>query len=246
MWRLAAAAAVSPATMRDVLVGRQPNSALKGGQGGISSAAKRSTVDRSRGKTNSGRFSFDNNNNNNNRNRATNSRAAQLLGGKPSGTPNADQNTAATVPETVSANSAVLEPTVQSAAPPRGTDVTRSDSSIDESAEETKEKHKTKETSKAASPSPPLPTLLSPGNNNSASSSVASSLEAPHAVHNVNHHSSFLGSENDVGYHLLRVCDRLTRDIQIFMKRREYALEVRRKERGMVLEALQESLSVRY
>ena len=221
-------------SMRDVLVGRQANNAPKSPQ--------RSNIDRSPVKAGSGRFDFDSKRNP----REKNNRASQLLGGK--ATPTADQNTAATIPETVSANSALLEATSPRRVPSRGTAVTKSESSSGgESAEEPKGKATaTKETSEEVSPSPPLPTLLSPGNNNSASSSVASSLDAPHAVHHVNHHSSFLGNENDVGYHLLRVCDRLSRDVQIFMKRREYALEVRRRERGLVLDALQDSLSVRF
>jgi len=225
------------ATMRDVLVGRQSNNSSK--QSASIASARKGVVDRSRGKQGTGRFGFDAKRKND-----KNDRASQVLGGKmSSGTPTADQNTATTVPETVSANSALLETTNARTAPPRGTVIARNDSSSGESIGEVKEKRTSQETVKEASPSPPLPTLLSPGNNNSASSSVASSLEAPHAVHHVNHHSSFLGSENDVGYHLLHVCDRLSRDIQIFMKRREYALEIRRRERSMVLEALQETLS---
>jgi hypothetical protein len=229
------------ATMRDVLIGRQSNNPSKGIPASAPIAAvKKGIADRSRGKQGTNRFGFDTK-----RKSDKNDRASQLLGGKLNVTPTADQNTANTAPETVSANSALLETTNARIAPPRGAVISRNDSSSGESVEEVKQKRDAQETVKEASPSPPLPTLLSPGNNNSASSSVASSLEAPHAVHHVNHHSSFLGSENDVGYHLLHVCDRLSRDIQIFMKRREYALEIRRRERGMVLEALQDTLSVR-
>mmetsp|Transcript_11569 Transcript_11569/g.16990 ORF Transcript_11569/g.16990 Transcript_11569/m.16990 type:complete len:1759 (+) Transcript_11569:317-5593(+) len=92
------------------------------------------------------------------------------------------------------------------------------------------------------SPSPPLSTLLGPGNSNSASSSVASSLEAPHSLNHRHHHSS-CGNENDVGYHLLDVCDRLSRDMNVFMARRALALTARRRERGALLAALQDTVS---
>ena len=76
-------------------------------------------------------------------------------------------------------------------------------------------------------------------NNNSSSSSVASSLDAPHAGH---HGNLTNPSENDVGYHLLDVCGPLSRDISVFMKRRDDALTVRRHERALVLSALEETL----
>jgi DNA polymerase sigma len=155
----------------------------------------------------------------------------------------ADQNTAPTVPETLSAvstASAITEtPSAKNTLQAPG--LARSESSSSESIEATKPQSNSKQPSKEVTPSPPLPTLLSPGNANSATSSVASSLDAPHVVH---HHSSFPGNENDVGYHLLRVCDRLTREIAQFMKRRDQALKIRRHERGLVLGALQDSLSV--
>mmetsp|Transcript_1271 Transcript_1271/g.1621 ORF Transcript_1271/g.1621 Transcript_1271/m.1621 type:complete len:1749 (-) Transcript_1271:123-5369(-) len=93
-----------------------------------------------------------------------------------------------------------------------------------------------------SSPPPPLSTLLGPGNSNSASSSVASSLEAPHSLNHRHHHSSN-GNENDVGYHLLDVCDRLSRDMNVFMARRALALTARRRERGALLAALQDTVS---
>lgn len=90
--------------------------------------------------------------------------------------------------------------------------------------------------------SPPLSTLLGPGNTNSATSSVASSLEAPHtSKHRHHHHHSC--NENDVGYHLLDVCDRLSRDMNVFMARRSSALSARRQERGALLSALQNTVS---
>lgn len=160
---------------------------------------------------------------------------------KKNGTPSADQNTVPTVPETLSAVS------TNSAFTPSITNVTQrdpgveqsTDSSSEESAEAQKGHNTPTSSSKEASSSPPLPTLLSPGNNNSASSSVASSLDAPHAGH---HGNMSHPSENDVGYHLLDVCDRLSGEISVFMKRREDALKVRRQERGLVLEALGETL----
>ncbi len=91
------------------------------------------------------------------------------------------------------------------------------------------------------SSAPPLQTLVGPGNFNSANSSVASSLEAPHATrHGSNkHHSS---KEDDVGYHLLKVCERLSGDMNTFMARRALALSTRRRERGALLASLQETV----
>lgn len=150
----------------------------------------------------------------------------------------ADQNTATTVPETVSA---VSDARRAQASADRG--LARSDSS---SGEESGDVHKQDPVPTPAQSgkdtSPPLPTLLSPGNANSSSSSVASSLEAPHASHG--HHHTSPANENDVGYHLLDVCNRLTRDMEVFMARRAAALNTRRKERGALLAALQESVSV--
>lgn len=158
--------------------------------------------------------------------------------------PTADQNTAPTLPETLSAvstASAFTEtPYTRKNLPPG---LARSISSSEESIEAIKPPNTSRPVINEVAHSPPLPTLLSPGNANSATSSVASSLDAPHTAHH-NHHSSYPGSDNDVGYHLLRVCDRLTRDIGQFMRRREEALRVRRHERGLVLAALQDSLTV--
>ncbi len=89
---------------------------------------------------------------------------------------------------------------------------------------------------------PPLPTLLSPANANSASSSVASSLEAPPRGR-THHHSDTVKDVNDVGYHLLDVCDRLSRDMSLFMSRRALALNARRRERGAILSGLQSSVA---
>ena len=89
---------------------------------------------------------------------------------------------------------------------------------------------------------PPLSTLLGPGTSCSATSSVASSLEAPHSSR-FRHQS--ISTTEDVGVHLLNVCKQLSEEIDIFMSRRSLALDVRRKERSAVLGALQDTLLVR-
>ena len=92
---------------------------------------------------------------------------------------------------------------------------------------------------------PPLSTLLGPGTSYSASSSVASSLEAPHSSANrFRHQSSSNNTEDDVGYHLLNVCGQLSEEINTFMSRRALALDIRRKERNAVLNALGDTLGV--
>jgi hypothetical protein len=166
--------------------------------------------------------------------RGNNSSPAKGLKGQ-----GADQNTAPTIPETVSAVSDARRTT-----PSTGRDITRSDSSSVDTDENRKQERASLPTSsgKTLSPEPPLPTLLNPGNVNSASSSVASSLEAPHAGHG--HHHTSSSPEVDVGYHILDVCDRLTRDMALFMQRRASALSTRRRERGALLAALQDSVSV--
>uniref|UniRef100_A0A7S4AFL3 Poly(A) RNA polymerase mitochondrial-like central palm domain-containing protein n=1 Tax=Pseudo-nitzschia australis TaxID=44445 RepID=A0A7S4AFL3_9STRA len=148
-----------------------------------------------------------------------------------------DQNTLPTIASTNSA----FTPSVTNVAVRKPGATQSTDSSESESAESKKLKNTPSDTSKYVSPSPPLPTMLSPGNNNSTSSSVASSLDAPHAGH---HGNKSHQSENDVGCHLLSVCDRLSSEIDVFMKRREVALEVRRHERGLVLAALEKTLSL--
>ena len=153
----------------------------------------------------------------------------------------ADQQTASTIPETVSAVS-----DTRRTPPNEGRNIARNDSSSSDGDENRKQERAAIPThaGKMPSPVPPLPTLLSPGNANSTSSSVASSLEAPHASHTHRHTPS--ANEDDVGYHLLDVCDRLTRDMHVFMARRATALNTRRQERGALLGALQESVSVRH
>lgn len=241
-------------TMHDVLVGRQ---AASGGKHfpAVTSLAQRLASrqrqdSRGDGKNNnvSARYG-----NENRKIREKSDRPSAATGAKSNRQPTAaDQNTAPTLPETLSAVSAnsVNNDTLRGAESEKDTPVpeeARSESNSVGSAQalKTQRASNTQQTSKEASPAPPLPTLLSPGNANSASSSVASSLDAPHAGHHPHHHSFSAANENDVGYHLLDVCDRLTRDMDVFMKRRALALDVRRKERGAVLVALQESLTVR-
>jgi hypothetical protein len=89
---------------------------------------------------------------------------------------------------------------------------------------------------------PPLSTLLGPGTSCSGTSSVASSLEAPHSSR-FRHQS--IASTEDVGVHLLNVCKQLSEEIDTFMSKRALALDVRRKERSAVLGALQDTLVVR-
>ena len=149
----------------------------------------------------------------------------------------ADQNT---IPTIASTNSA-FTPSVTNVVSRKTGVALSSDSSDSGSNEIQKVKNSPSDPVKVASPSPPLPTLLSPGNNNSTSSSVASSLDAPHTGH---HGNTSRQSENDVGCHLLDVCDKLSNEIAVFMKRREVALKIRRHERGLVLAALEKTLGL--
>jgi len=89
----------------------------------------------------------------------------------------------------------------------------------------------------------PLPTLLSPENANSTTSSVGSSLEAPHGHNHINASASAALDDNAVGFHLLDVCDRLSKDMSLFMKSRDHTVSVRRNERAVILGALQETVS---
>lgn len=109
---------------------------------------------------------------------------------------------------------------------------------------ETQHRHSVSTVDDDGSP-PPLATLLGPGTSCSASSSVASSLEAPHSSANrFRHQSSANDTEDDVGYHLLNVCGQLSEEINTFMSRRALALDIRRKERNAVLNALGDTLAV--
>lgn len=87
----------------------------------------------------------------------------------------------------------------------------------------------------------PLPRLLNAENANSTTSSVGSSLEAPHGH---SHQSASAPiDDNAVGFHLLDVCDRLSKDMALFMKSRGETVSLRRSERAVILGALQESVS---
>jgi hypothetical protein len=166
----------------------------------------------------------------------------------------ADQNTAQTAPETLSGTSANTQWSINNDSDttaceayqqPRPTveQPTTGDSSSDEIDEDKLRRPKPAPVvEKEGYPSPPLQTLLGPGITNSATSSVASSLDAPHASnHRHHHHHHTVGNENDVGYHLLDVCDRLSKDMDVFMVRRSDALCARRQERGALLSALQDT-----
>jgi hypothetical protein len=167
----------------------------------------------------------------------------------------ADQSTAPTVPETLSGISANTQSTAYTDGENRSESYNRSaEKAADQKSAvdpifgdeagfaPTRQQAKTNGEKNETSPVPPLSALLGPGNTNSASSSVASSLEAPHTRH-IHHHSS-TANENDVGYHLLDVCDRLSCDMDVFMGRRALALGIRRRERGALLAALQDTASV--
>jgi hypothetical protein len=134
----------------------------------------------------------------------------------------ADQNTAPTYQETISATSAGSN---DATGLKRGVPSPVSNADTEDSDE---------------GPQKSLPTHLSPKSVNSANSSVASSLEVPHTRR---HHSNSTGDVNDVGYHLLDVCDRLTRDMSLFMSRRNLALNTRRRERGALLSVLQDTVA---
>jgi len=141
---------------------------------------------------------------------------------------NADQNTAPTLSETLSGVSATSHSNNSAATAEDQQQETISNDSCDD------------QPVKNDSVSPPLPTLLSGvRNTHSASSSVASSLEAHgSSEQNVNE------KESDVGYHLLSFCARLSTDMTTFMGRRSCALDIRRRERGALLGALQDIASV--
>jgi DNA polymerase sigma len=134
----------------------------------------------------------------------------------------ADQNTAPTYQETISATSAASN---EATGLKRGVPSPVSKADTEDSDE---------------GPQKSLPTHLSPKSVNSANSSVASSLEVPHTRR---HHSNSTGDVNDVGYHLLDVCDRLTGDMSLFMSRRNSALNTRRRERGALLSVLQDTVA---
>jgi len=159
--------------------------------------------------------------------------------------PTADQNTAPTYQETVSAVSSSSN-TVRRKSKDSPRNAEDRSSGCDLSADTDEAPQNRARASPARAPgeaamAPPLPTLLSPGNANSANSSVASSLEVPHARRR--HHHNSTADVDDVGYHLLDVCDRLSRDMSLFMSKRGMALNSRRRERGALLAALQDTVA---
>lgn len=156
----------------------------------------------------------------------------------------ADQNTAPTYQETVSAMSGTSNRlSDRPVAKTNQVEPAKSDTSTGDTAEAPQNRDRAASpVDKESTSGPPLLTFVSPENANSATSSVASSLEVPHTSRR-HHHSTSTPDAADVGYHLLDVCDRLTRDMGLFMNSREQAINIRRRERGAVLTALQESLS---
>ena len=156
----------------------------------------------------------------------------------------ADQNTATTYQETVSAVSASSNARVDCRENLEEVLDRKSDGSPGDTdqAFQNRDGAVSDKTAGDLTPNPPLPTLLSPERGNSATSSVASSLEAPHAAH-PHRHSATAVDVNDVGYHLLDVCDKLSRDMSLFMSRRALALSSRRRERGALLSSLQDCVS---
>lgn len=168
-----------------------------------------------------------------------------------------DQTTASTGPDTISAASKsrpipnepsrTLNRTTQ--LPEKNFNAQRLESAMAETKENSSSSSSTDETgtrrtiSMAKNSVPPFSTLVGPSNMNSADSSVASSLEAPHATrHGVHHHHQKSPKEDDVGYHLLKVCEKLSSDMDVFMARRALALNVRRRERRDLLASLQETV----
>jgi len=156
----------------------------------------------------------------------------------------ADQNTATTYQETVSAVSASSNARADSRENLEEVLDRKSDGSPGDTDQAFQNRDGTvsDKTGGDLTPNPPLPTLLSPERGNSATSSVASSLDAPHAAH-PHRHSATAVDVNDVGYHLLDVCDKLSRDMSLFMSRRALALSSRRRERGALLSSLQDCVS---
>ena len=164
----------------------------------------------------------------------------------------ADQNTASTLQETVSATSRSFANADDSAKTASKRIPLSAKSSVDATNNNLEGRDNSSDstcddmgrslaTSTKKGAAPPLQTLVGPGNLNSANSSVASSLEAPHATrHGANKHAS--SKESDVGYHLLKVCERLSTDMNSFMTRRSLALAQRRQERGALLASLQETV----
>ncbi len=155
----------------------------------------------------------------------------------------ADQNTASTFQETFSsASRSFATESIRRNSPMLPTKSSNDVSDMRENDSNSSDETSTKRTTTGRKNSaPPLQTLVGPGNLNSSNSSVASSLEAPHATRHSSHHQK-CPKEDDVGYHLLKVCERLSDDMNKFMTSRSVALSTRRRERGALLAALQETV----
>lgn len=155
--------------------------------------------------------------------------------------PSADQNTAPTYQETVSAASNTATDDKEGPGVSESF-ISKSDLSSDSSHDgpQHTDRSPTLQTGKESTQTPPLPTLLSAENQNSTTSSVASSLEVPNVSHR---HRSNSVDTNDVGRHVLDVCERLSQGMDLFMRRRSQALNVRRRERGALLAALQDTVA---
>lgn len=230
-------------TMRDVIVANQRNIATTGGnaQPSAAEATHRSVSPNVTGFRESVGEST----------KMYSSTLLRSKGTQTVGTGAADQSTALTLPDTLSGTSANTQSSLATEEidniPERsrvaGSAVVADDSSSVVAGGDEAELSNMKDLACTKDDSsPPLSTLLGPGNSNSATSSVASSLEAPHVSKHRHHHHSSGYNENDVGYHLLDVCDRLSRDMSVFMSRRSLALSARRKERGALLAALQDTV----
>jgi len=135
----------------------------------------------------------------------------------------ADQNTASTLPDTLSSMS-VIRASIQEGCKVSGEMI--SSGMYDSNIIKNNDMHEL-----------PLSTLLSVPGGAGSNSSVLSSLEGPHAFGRCSSEK-----ENDVGYHLLSVCKGLSSEISLFMARRSQAVFLRRRERRILLSALQDSV----
>ena len=91
-------------------------------------------------------------------------------------------------------------------------------------------------------PDPPLPTFLGPRNENRNSLLVASILDFPNPMRNqpLRHQYSFELKEDCVGYHLINMCNSLSEYMSILIPRINMSLSVRWRERGDILDDLQD------
>jgi hypothetical protein len=94
----------------------------------------------------------------------------------------------------------------------------------------------------------PVPAFLGVNcSNNSASSSVSSSLDAPNISVILDSSGKNGSAQSEArlieGYHLLDVCDRLSADIAVFMRRRAAALELRRSQIQHLMKVMHNTVS---